>query len=240
MGDASEEPDPELLRILSEGLRAREFPPETVFFSPDEPRERLFVLLDGRVDLYRLTPDGKRLVTRRVEPGEVFGEIGLLGRSMRGCFAEAMEPCQVYVASREDFLCILQKQPELALRLLENLGNRLKGLEARLEQTAYLTVKERLAAFLLENADRETDTLDGFTHAEIGDTIGASRATTTVTLGEMRHEGLIDVHYKAVHVLDRAALERIALLSMAVERSAPPERVRSLIPPARVPTTRRG
>ncbi|MBI4310166.1 MAG: Crp/Fnr family transcriptional regulator, partial [Chloroflexi bacterium] len=105
----------------------------TVFFTPEDPSERLYILKYGRVELYRLTPSGKRLVTRRIGPGTVFGEMSLLGQGMTGTFAEAVEPTLVCVATREDVVGFLKQRPDVALRLLEAMGQRLRTLEEQLE-----------------------------------------------------------------------------------------------------------
>ena len=201
----------EEIEVLFNGVTMRECATGTVFFTPDDPSERLFVLKEGQVDLYRLTPGGKRLVTGRIRPGTIFGEMGLLGQSMHGCFAEAAEDSLVCVATREDVLRLFQQRPEVALRLLENVGNRLRLLEQRLEQAAFSPVKVRLANFLLANADTSTGMAAGYTHAEIGDTIGALRQTVTETLSEMQGRGLVEVGHKRIRVTDRKGLEDIAI-----------------------------
>lgn len=180
-----------------------------VFFTPEDTTERLFILKRGQVELYRLTLDGKRLVTQRIGPGAIFGEMGLLGQSMQGCFAEALEDSLVCSATREDVVQFFRQHPDVGLRMLEAVGTRLKVLETRLELAAYSPVKVRLANFLMTNADPVTGMIAGFTHAEIGDTIGAGRQAVTLTLKEMEAEGMVAVSYKRVRVTDRQALRTV-------------------------------
>lgn len=179
----------------------RECSPGTVFFGPDDSSERLFILKLGRVELYRLTSEGKRLVTRRIGPGTIFGEIGLLGQTLQGCFAEATENSLVCVATRDDVIQLLRERPGVALRLLEE----------RLEQVAFSSVKARLASFILANMDPSSGVVAGYTHAEIGDTTGALRQTVTETLSEMQRQGLVEVGHKRILVTNRKVLEDITL-----------------------------
>lgn len=199
----------EEIERLAQGLTMRECVPGTLFFAPDDSTERLFILKAGHVELYRLTASGKRLVTRRLGPGAIFGEMGLLGQTMQGGFAEATEDALVCTGTREDVLRLLKEFPEVAVRLLETIGAHLKLLEERLEQAAFSPVKVRLASFVLANMDSTTGLVTGFTHAEIGDTIGALRQTVTEALSEMQDEGLVEIGHKRIRVNNPKGLEEI-------------------------------
>ncbi len=196
---------------LFKGVQPLECPAGTLLFTPDEPSERLFVLKRGLVDVYRLTPSGKRLVVRRLAPTTIFGEMGLMWQSLQGCFAETVEPRLMCVATREQLEEALRQFPDVALRMLEAVGSRLTGLEDRLEQALFSSVRIRLANFLLTNMDPSSGEVSDYTHEDVGDTIGALRQTVTETLGLMREEGLVEIQRKRIRVLDRHRLQQMAL-----------------------------
>ena len=181
----------------------------TVLFTPEDSPERLYILRQGRVDLYRLTNGGKRLVTRQILPGSVFGVMGLLGQTIQGDYAEATEDSSMCVVTRDDVLALLKRHPDVAVRLLEIVGNRLCLLEERLVEVVYSCVRMRLAHFLLTNVDSASGVLTNVTHEEIGDIIGAVRQTVTETLSLMRKQGLILTGPKEIRVIDRHGLEEI-------------------------------
>jgi CRP/FNR family cyclic AMP-dependent transcriptional regulator len=186
------------------------YPAGSIIFSPeDASTERLYILKQGRIDRYRLTAGGKRLVTRRILPGTVFGVMGLLGRSMQGNFAQAAEDSLVYVITREDVMALLKRRPDLTLPILEIVGNRLRLLEERLLEAVYSPVRVRLASFLLSHADSTSGELPEITHEEIGNTIGAVRQTVTEALAIMRKLGLVETGQKRIRVIDRRGLEKI-------------------------------
>jgi CRP-like cAMP-binding protein len=199
----------EEIEHLFQGTVIKEYAPGTVFFTPDDSSERVFILKLGRVEVYRLTVSGKRLVTRRIGPGTIFGEMGLLGQTLQGCFAEATENSLVCLATRDDILQLLRERPDIALRLLDSVGGRLKSLEDRLEDAVFRPVKVRLARFLLSSLDYADNSISGYTHAEIGDAIGALRQTITEVLGDLEAQGLIEVGRKQIRVMNRPALEEI-------------------------------
>ena len=182
----------------------------TLLFTPDDAAERLFILKEGHVELYRLTPGGKRLVTRRLGPGSIFGEMGLFGQTMQGEFAEATEDALVCTATRDDLLGLLRENTDVTVRFMEMIGSRLRLLEERLEHAVFSPVSVRLASFLLANADPQDGQVAGFTHTEIGDTIGALRQTVTQTLGKWKEEGTIEVGQKLIQIKDWSSMKELA------------------------------
>lgn len=182
-----------------------------IFYMPEDTSEVLFLLKEGQVQLYRISPDGKKLVIGTVGPGAIFGEMALIGQGMHNTFAEATEDCVLLVMSRQDVERLLVTKPKVALRIFEELGSRLKDTEARLEEIAFKGIPARLASFLLQTADEQgTDTVTGLTHQDLGEQIGTYRETTTQTLNTFKADGLIDIGRKRITILDRPGLERIA------------------------------
>jgi len=203
--------EPAELGMLFDDMEQQFYPAGTILFMPEDSSERLYILRQGQVDIYLLTSAGKRLVTRRILPEMVFGMMGILGQTMQGNFAETIEDSIVCMITREDVLALLKRQPDVALHILEIVGNRLRLLEERLMETAYSPVIIRLAHFLLTNADPTSGLLSDITHEEIGDTIGAVRQTVTETLSRMRKQGLILTRPKQIQIINRHNLEEIAL-----------------------------
>ena len=182
-----------------------------IFYMPEDTSEVLFLLKEGRVQLYRISPDGKKLVIGTIGPGAIFGEMALIGQGMHNTFAEATENCVLLVMSREDVEHLLVTKPKVALRIFEELGSRLKETESRLEEIAFKGIPARLASFLLQLADEQgDDTITGLTHQDLGEQIGTYRETTTQTLNIFKADGLIDIGRKRISILDREGLERVA------------------------------
>lgn len=199
----------ELASSLDEA-EVRTYPAGSIVFTPEDAScERLYILREGRVNLYRLTANGKRLVTRQILPGSVFGVRALLGRIMQKNFAEAVEDSTIFIITREQVLMLLKRRPELTLHIMEMVCNRLYLLEERLVETVYNPVNVRLAYFLLTAADPVSGVLASITYEEIGNTIGAVRQTVTETLSQMRRQGLIMTEPKQIRIINRHGLEEI-------------------------------
>jgi CRP/FNR family transcriptional regulator, cyclic AMP receptor protein len=177
--------------------------------SPGEQGEVLFILKQGKVQLSRLTEDGRRLVMAVFEPGSIFGEMPLLSQSMEGSAAEALEDCTLCVMSRHDVEHLILTNPQVALNIIHLLAARAADLERRLEMQAFQSVTERLAATLLRLAGPGNE-ISGASHQQIAETIGASRETVTRALGEFRAQGLIEVGRFHITINDRTGLAGLA------------------------------
>jgi CRP/FNR family transcriptional regulator, cyclic AMP receptor protein len=185
--------------------------PGNVFYMPDETGEVLFLLKKGTVQLYRLTPEGKKIVVAMLGPGSLFGEMSLIGQGMHSTFAEAVDECKLCVMSRSDVERLMREKPQVALRIVEALGSRLVQMERQIEDVAFKSIPARLASLLLRLADEQSsDTIKGYTHQDLADMVGTYRETVTLTLNELKADGLLEIGRKRVLLKDRAALEQIA------------------------------
>ncbi len=181
-----------------------------VFYGPEEYGEVLFLLKKGRVQLYRLSPEGKKLVVAVLEQGAIFGEMSLIGQGMHNTFAEAIEDCLLCVMSRMDVERLILEKPQVALRFLEAMADRLRDSESKLEDLAFKSIPARLASLLLKLArsnGTDTDSVEGYTHQDLAEMLGTYRETTTQTLNEFKNHGWVDIQRKQIKILDRRALE---------------------------------
>ena len=180
-----------------------------VFFTPGETGEVLFILKSGRVNLYRMTPEGKKLVIATIEPGTVFGEMSLIGQGMFDSFAEAAEDCTLCVMSRVDVERLLREHPAVSVRLLELLARRLQETQERLADVAYKSVPARIATTLLRlSGDGEAPVR--LSHQDIAEMVGTYRETATRILNELRADGLIELKRMQIVVRDAEGLDAVA------------------------------
>ncbi|MCA9934622.1 MAG: Crp/Fnr family transcriptional regulator [Anaerolineales bacterium] len=183
-----------------------------IFYMPEESGEVLFLLKKGRVQLYRISSGGKKLVVATLGPGAMFGEMSLVGQGMHNTFAEAVDECVLCVMSRSDVERLLQEKPDVAFRFLEVMGSRLTQLEERLEAIAFKSIPARLSAMLLDLAEQQGNgrQVTGYTHQDLGEMLGTYRETITQTLNEFKADGLIEIGRKRVYLRDVPALQSLA------------------------------
>lgn len=181
-----------------------------VFYTPGETGEVLFILKRGRVNLYRINPDGKKLVTSTLGAGTVFGEMSLVAQGMHDTFAEAAEECTLCVMSRSDVEHLLLSKPRVALRFMEMIAARLKDVETRMETVAFKSVPTRIATFLLQLSENTNGKIEGVSHQDLADMVGTYRETVTRILNEFRSAGYIELGRLNVAILDQQAVQAIA------------------------------
>jgi CRP/FNR family cyclic AMP-dependent transcriptional regulator len=182
-----------------------------VFYEPEDVSQVLFLIREGRVQIYRISPEGKKLVIATLGPGALFGEMALLGQQMHNAFAEALDDCQIFVMSRADLERLILNKPSVGRRVLETTGRRLRDAERRLEDMAFKGIPARLASLLLRLADEQgSDEVVGLTHQDLAETVGTYRETATQVLNDMKTAGLIEIGRKRIKILDRARLEAVA------------------------------
>ena len=190
-----------------------------VFYLPGETGEVLYILKEGRVRLYRLSAEGRKLVLATLEPGTVFGEMSMIGQGMYDAFAEAAEPCTICVMRRRDVDALIRGKPQIALRLLELVAVRMQELETQLEDIAFRSVPVRLATLLLRLAGDGKGkppmaaTVGGLTHQDLADMLGVYRETVTTALDNFRNNDIIAIRRRQLVLRNVPRLRELAATS---------------------------
>jgi len=183
-----------------------------IFYMPDDPGDVLFILKKGRIQLYRMSPDGRKLIFAILHPGAIFGDMALVGQHLHQTYAQAIDDCTICVWNREQVEEMFMEKPQIAFRFLEAVGNRLSQVEERLADVTFLPIATRLATLLLR-LDREGDStgkLSGYTHQYLADMLGTYRETTTQILNQFKSQSLIQTGRKTIEILDKGGLHKIA------------------------------
>ena len=188
-----------------------------IFYTPGDRSEALFMLKRGRVRLYKLAPDGWEFTLAVVEAGTMFGEMALTAQRLREAYAEAMEPSDICVLKREDLERIVRGNPDVGLRMIRVLSERLRVCETRLEDIGLKEVPARLANLVLQLAESEgVMTSDGpkipthYTHRQLATMIGSSRETVTRAFTKLQESGAVELRRRRIYVKDIEVLERAA------------------------------
>ncbi len=213
---------PAELQAMDEMTTMKKVAAGTVFYTPQQLSEVVFLVKEGRVRLYQLSDEGKQFNVAQVEAGTFFGEMTLLGQSLCGCFAEAATPCVLCIMSREDVKRALLGDVRIAARIVEALGRRLHETEKRLADFALKSVAARLATLLVQMAysPQAHEEHKGFfaakaieiacTHEELAHSVGAYRETVTKILNQWREQKLLELHRGRLVLLDITGLRNLS------------------------------
>jgi CRP/FNR family cyclic AMP-dependent transcriptional regulator len=179
--------------------------------------EIFFLLLAGRVRVYRLEAGGE-VTIGLLEAGEMFGEAAFTCREGKGSFAQAIAPSEVGFLTRSVFHRLIRREPELGIRVVELLSERLSFYEQRISDIALKKVPARLATVILQlveqdgvvTGDEGYRILTRYTHEELATMVGAKRVAVSRAMKDSREAGALGHAGRHIVVEDTKALQRIA------------------------------
>ena len=188
-----------------------------VLYSPQDGTERLFILKKGRVQLYEVDRGGEEITLSVVEGGSVFGEMALTGQSLEGLYMRALTPSTVVSLRREHLEDLIMKKPEVGLRLVRELAQRLHDSEVRYADLIGKDVPARLATKILTLVDSEGVVgsesyriQTHYTHDQLGSMIGCKRVAVTRAFRKLEDGGAVELKDRRITVKDLGALKKLA------------------------------
>jgi CRP/FNR family transcriptional regulator len=179
-----------------------------VFWDGDNP-EWFYIIAEGRIKVLKHSSSGKDFVIAFFGPGEMFGEVAVFGGKPYPASAQAVAATKVVGIRREDFLTFLANRPQVALSIINVLGERLRDAQGRLRDLAVERVEQRLASVLLMLSSKLGLTLP-FTRQEIAEMVGTTTETAIRILSQLRDRGIISSTRGKVVIRDE---EKLRLLS---------------------------
>jgi CRP/FNR family transcriptional regulator, cyclic AMP receptor protein len=187
-----------------------------LFVEGEDPRS-VYILCNGRVKLTMASSDGRTLIVRIAEPGEVLGSTAAVLNQPYEMSAETIEPAQVNVIKREHFIEFLRQHPEAAMRLTKQISENCSAAHRDIRSLGLSqTAQEKMARLLLDWCARGGQPSDKgmrlkvlLTHEEIAQMIGATRETVTRVISDFKSRHLIDVKGSTFLVGNVSALEQM-------------------------------
>ena len=204
----------ELSRVAGLIVRRQYAKGELIIFE-DSSLESLIIINKGRVKAFRDTNEGKEQILYIFSEGDFFGEKNLLINQKAAYGVEALEETKICMIRKSNFQQLLREYPDISLKIMEELCNRLDRLENAVESMGAKKVEARVNAVLLEFARKYgKDHPEGLvielplSREGIANYIGLTRETVSRKMSLLQDEGIIEmVGNKRVVILDKKALE---------------------------------
>jgi CRP/FNR family cyclic AMP-dependent transcriptional regulator len=188
-----------------------------VIFHKASPGTGMMAVLAGLVRISAPSPDGREIVLNMINPGEIFGEIALLDGKDRTADAMAQTDCELLVIERRSFIPFLIGNPEIALRLLAVLCDRLRRTTEQVEDMLFRDLPSRLAKKLLslaaasgERSERGVRIATRLSQRELGTMVGMSRESVNKQLRQWQVEGIIASEQGRILLVDERRLRSLA------------------------------
>ncbi|KGX89875.1 Crp/Fnr family transcriptional regulator [Pontibacillus marinus] len=188
----------EELMVIDEMSEMKPLKKGTTILSPENPIQALFLLKQGQVRLYRMNSEGRQFTVDILVDGNIFGETTSISLTDDKIYAEAMVDTYVCILSHEDFEFFIEKNPKIALKLIDILSTRLKEVYKISEKLALSDVKNRLLYLLLMLSEKtgrrkeDWQTVEmRLTHQDLANMIGSTRETTSAIISQLKKEGYL-------------------------------------------------
>ena len=188
-----------------------------ILFSDGEEARGFYVILSGKIKLYKVSVEGKEQILHIVSAPDAFAEAALFLEGSYPAFAEALTDCQLLFFPKRDFIQLIEKNPQLSINMIVTLSHYLKRFASLIEELSLKEVSSRVAKYLMDlslklskegKSPKEVE-LD-LSKTQLALKLGTISETLSRTLAKMKAKGIIDVKRSKILILNREALEELA------------------------------
>jgi len=209
--------EPGDLAALLPIARARQFDSNEILFSAGDRARGFYVLLEGKIKLYKVSADGKEYILRVVGNGQTFAEAAAFSGLTYPVFAESMSQCRLVYFDANDFRDLIQRSPQLALNMIATMAALLQSLNRKIEDLSLREVAARLSRHLLAQARVEHhEAADGVsfqletTKSALAARLGTISETLSRTFKKLQQQGLVAMERDRVTLLNCRHLQQVA------------------------------
>jgi len=172
-----------------------------------------YIVISGRVKVYKVSPEGKEQIMHIFGPGQPFAEVPVFEGSRYPANAEALDHCRLFFFPKKDFVKSIQANPSLAMNMLASLSQRLKQFSHLIESLSLKEVPGRLASYLLYLSDKN-GSMDEFeldiAKSQLASLLGTIPETLSRIFTRLSQKELVNIQGPKIVILDRMGLEDLA------------------------------
>lgn len=199
-------------------INHREYKKGEMLLYEGDKSESIVIVNDGSVKAYKNTPDGREQILYVFSEGDFFGEQNLLSDRTATYYVEALQQVKVCTLSKSQFQRLLYEYPDIAVKIIAELGERMERLENAMQGMGVRNVDNRVGGILIEFANKYgTQGSEGtiihlpLSREGMANYLGVARETVSRKLSQLETDGVIrSISNKSILILDREALEEIA------------------------------
>ena len=195
----------------------RQYGKKQILFTDGEEAKGFYVVLSGKVKVFKISPEGKEQILHIVTAPDAFAEAALFLEGTYPAFAETLSDCRLLFFPKRDFIRLIEKNPQLSINMIVTLSQYLKRFALLIEELSLKEVSSRIAKHLLDLSLRSSkegksanEVVLDLSKTQLALKLGTVSETLSRTLGKMRGKGMIDVKKNRILILNRDALEGLA------------------------------
>ena len=195
------------ISLLAARCGIRSYSQGEVLFGEGEPCKGLYIVISGRIRIFKTSLSGREQVLALEGPGASVAELPVFDGGSYPASGSAVEKTEALFVSRADLRAICLERPDVSLKMLQVVGARLRRLVGIIEELSFTNVRHRLISWILRRAgDSTVFTLDT-SHQELASQIGTVRELVSRNLARLQAQGLIEMNNRQIRILDRDGLE---------------------------------
>jgi CRP/FNR family transcriptional regulator len=211
---------PDQIQSLARIAGEQNFRRDEIIFSEGDDSSGLYVVRDGRVKIFKLSPEGKEQILHVFDSGEVFGEVAVFTGRKFPAYAQAMTPTTTLFFPRPMLIDVIRRNPEVGLSMLAVLSLRLRRFANLIEDLSLKEVPSRLAAYLLYLSSKNQGALEfdlDITKTQLASFLGTIPETLSRILARLAKGEFIEVSGRRVVLKDMDALKDLAEAQIRLE-----------------------
>ena len=196
------------IRVVERRFRAKD-----TIFTPGDPDDQLYFLVQGTIRLYKIYGDYKEATTALLKDRGVFGKLSLVEGRWQDVFAEALTDVRVAAVQKATITEVIKRRPDFAVKLFSSFSERLRQSDEVIESLLHREVSTRLATLLLNLGERfgeqngvGTMLNMRLTHQDLANMIASTREAVSKVMSELQREGSIKVENRKIVLVDKEAL----------------------------------
>ncbi len=186
----------------------RTFPEDTRVFHEGDQSDASYIVRSGAFRVTREHPDGRAITLANLGPGDIFGELAMFDGEVRAASVEAVEDGELLALPARDVHALLERNPELTLKLVGALVRRLRATNERLTSQSFQTVPSRVAGAMLQLVEDDPSATESrnmtirMTQSALAQLAGTSRESVSRFLADLERAGVVRAGRGRVTVLD--------------------------------------
>lgn len=200
--------DEGVLGDLAQRTTLRRYQPDEIVCWQGEVCEGLFILQQGSVKLFKLSPKGRELIIRVLQAGATFNEVPVFDHGQNPINVAALEECQIWLVEAQIIRRCMEENPQMAQAVIQNLTENLRTLVGIVEELSFYQVTNRLARLIGRMTPEQLE--ERITQDQLAARLGTVREVAARSLRELERSGAIRVAQRRIQVVDTAILDEWA------------------------------
>ena len=204
----SDLPEETIEQISQVGIR-KTFKKDSIILMEEDESGALFIIVKGKVKVTRTSSDGREVILNILSESDIFGEMALIDGLTRSATVTSLEPSELFIIQRNQFLEFLKEHPEISIAVMQELSKRLRTADMQIKSLSLKDAEGKVATVLVQLANDTGRIRQGAVEIEklplqqdLANMAGTSRETISRTLHSFAKKGMIELEGSKLRIFN--------------------------------------